>query len=358
MDIDQYVRALQLELGADIASRKKIYLDVRFWIYLREASLGASDPCKAELLVELTDGVRRGKLICPISHNTFIEVMKQSNKPERRLGTIALIDQLSLGVSVIDMEARAKTEIAHFINQSNGAQELYPLNRLVWTKLAYTFGCLHPHSDEISATAELQFQKICVDKMWCLSLGELNAILGIEPDDEELKDAAVQINQDIKDHMTDLVSFKQTYRDELVGALHAFEGLVFEVLDDMDHQAGRAALECGSSEWRARQRKCRVIFLDAFESHSAHKTMRAIYVHACLHAGLRWQKRMNFTDHHFYDFGHADAALSYCDAFFTEQALSNLINANHIRLDRLNGCQTTDSIVDATRITRALANQV
>jgi hypothetical protein len=356
MDIDQYVRTRQLELAADIASRKKIYLDVRFWIYLREAALGTSDSFKAELLAELTDGVRRGKLICPISSNTFIEVMKQSNSPERRVGTITLIDQLSSGVSVLDMETRVKTEIAHFIHQRIGTQELYPLNELVWTKAAYTLGYIHPHSDEIFGDAELQFQKFCVDKMWRLSLGELNSVYGMVPSDDGLKDAANQINQGIKDHAADLVSFEQTYKNELEGALHACECLVFDVLDDIERRVGRVPLKSGSPEWRERQRKCRVIFLEAFVRGSAHEIMRTVYVHACLHAGLRWQKRMKFTDHHVYDFDHAAAALSYCDAFFTEHALSNLINANHIRLDKLNGCQTTDSVADANRITHALAN--
>ena len=57
---------------------------------------------------------------------------------------------------------------------------------------------------------------------------------------------------------------------------------------------------------------------------------------------------------HFFDFEHATGALAYCDAFFTEGFLANLVNAKHINLSQLNGCQTTNSADEAVRIVRAL----
>jgi hypothetical protein len=40
MTIEQHSRARQIELGKSLAGRRKIYLDARFWIIMRDAALG------------------------------------------------------------------------------------------------------------------------------------------------------------------------------------------------------------------------------------------------------------------------------------------------------------------------------
>jgi len=65
---------------------------------------------------------------------------------------------------------------------------------------------------------------------------------------------------------------------------------------------------------------------------------------------LRWNRNTNFEDNHFYDFEHASAALTYCDAFFTEGFISNLANARHIALGGLNGCRVTANVGKAVDV--------
>ena len=61
MSIEQYSRARQIELGQSLANRKRIYLDARFWIILRDAALGSrNDPAAQKLLDYLRRGVASG----------------------------------------------------------------------------------------------------------------------------------------------------------------------------------------------------------------------------------------------------------------------------------------------------------
>lgn len=158
--LDRYVRSRQVDLAADIRGRKKIYLDIRFWIIARDAAAGASEEVeKGEMLSLLRRGVADGTLVCPISESTFIELMKQANTPTLRIATAVLIDELSLGVSLISSNMRIGTEIAHFIYTHSDRGNLYGMQDLVWTKLAYALGYMHPHMEMLDGETELRLQK-------------------------------------------------------------------------------------------------------------------------------------------------------------------------------------------------------
>lgn len=83
-EIEQYSKAKQVALGKYIAHRKKVYLDVRFWIIARDTMLeDFTDSNSRELLHYLRQGVANKTLICPISATTFFEVMKQPFNSKR-----------------------------------------------------------------------------------------------------------------------------------------------------------------------------------------------------------------------------------------------------------------------------------
>jgi hypothetical protein len=348
--IDKYARARQVVLAREISERKKVYLDTCFWIALRDAALRGARA--VELLNKLKTGVANGTLICPISQSTFIEVMKQSYTPERRIGTAALIDELSLGVSLIDSETRTATEIAHFIYQRLGQHDLYAMQELVWTKGGYTLGYLHPMLDDVDEDIQLQVQEAFLDEMWEQTFSGIAASIGADtaPLKDNLKESAEQINRDIHYHSSTLISYEQTYMDEVIGALDVCGDVAVDIMGEMALRAGHVPLKPETAEWNECRIMGRNILRVSFLKSLAQETVRTIHALASLHAGLRWQRRTNFTDHHYYDFDHAAAAVAYCDAFFTEGFLSNLINANHIRLDQLNGCETTDELERAISI--------
>lgn len=79
MQIERYARNRQITLGEEIRPLKKIYLDVRFWIYVRDAANGKDVPADhVELLALLRVGVASNRFVCPISETTFVEILKQT----------------------------------------------------------------------------------------------------------------------------------------------------------------------------------------------------------------------------------------------------------------------------------------
>src|SRR5688500_947044 len=78
------------ELAGVVLPRKRIYLDTRYWLFLRDADLGRPQkPIHVELLDLLRTGVQSGRLICPIGDSTFFEILKQADA-DTRLATARL----------------------------------------------------------------------------------------------------------------------------------------------------------------------------------------------------------------------------------------------------------------------------
>jgi hypothetical protein len=354
--LDHYVRSRQLELARTIQHRKKVYLDLRFWIYAREAAGDdGADPAKRKLLHLLRRGVAGGLIVCPISESTFLEVMKQANTTTRRIATARIIDELSLGVSFTTGRTRIATEIGHFFYTGAGHTNLYDMQELVWTKLAYAMGYLHPSAPDLGEEMELSTQKAVFDELWQATLTHMVTITGDawKPDDQERRQSAARIDADMKrpEHAT--VSYQQTYRDEIVGAADICQDLAADAMAGIAERAGAPPPEKDSEAWRETGRMCRNLIIAAFEQNAATKTMlRTMHIMASLHAGMRWEKTAKFTANHYYDFEHAAGALSYCDGFFTEGFLSNLVNAKHTDLVGLNPCVTTANLDEAVDILR------
>jgi len=354
--LDRYVRERQIELAHTIQSRKKIYLDLRFWIYARDAAANeAATPAHRKLLHLLRHGVERGQLVCPISESTFLEVMKQANTTTRRIATAQMIDELSLGVSFTTNQTRIATEICHFLYASPGQVELYCMQELVWTKLSYAMGYIHPSAPVLGEDMELSAQKFVFDEMWQLTLTEMVTTIGDgwKPDPEDFKQSAARLDEEMKrpEHAT--VSYEQTYRDEIVGSADVCQDLAADAMASIAERAGYPPPEKGSESWHESGRMCRNLIIAAFENHPPTKSnLRTMHILATLHAAMRWEGTAKFTANHYYDFEHAAGALAYCDAFFTEGFLSNLVNAKHTGLVHLNPCVTTANTNEAVEIVR------
>ena len=59
---------------------------------------------------------------------------------------------------------------------------------------------------------------------------------------------------------------------------------------------------------------------------------------------MRWDKQRKFKPNDYYDFEHAVAALSYCDAFLTEGPLHDLITRPQISLEAVNECRVFSDV--------------
>lgn len=355
--LDNYVRQKQIDLAHAIGGRTKVYLDLNFWIAVRDANLGTKPAgLDVELLELLRRGVSEGHLVCPISESVFIELMKQAPTPSRRLGTAEMIDELSLGVSLTTNRVRIGTEIARFFHAASGDSSLFDMQELIWTKLSYTLGYLHPVPSGLSWSDALPGQKACFDFIWEKTLCSMISFVCDDdaPHFTNLEEAASRLDADIKSHSKDLRSYNKVYRDEIAGAVDVTSDLAADAICMIAEGARVVPAERGSQSWEGCRTMARNLLIAAFDKPDTKLALRTLHCEASLHAGLRWNRNTTFETNHFYDFEHASAALAYCDAFFTEGFISHLANAKHVGLAALYGCKTTDNIAGAISILKSM----
>lgn len=327
VSLESYVRQKRVELGAKVASMQRVYLDLRFWIFFREVSLGQrNDGAIADLLAFLRSSVREGSLICPISESVFIELLKQSDDTTR-LATAQLIDELSLGVTLIPFDDRVRQELCNSFYEHAGATDLIPIDELVWTKLVYVLGEVHPSSTPFPADEELALQKAFCDHVWNITLAEMASQLGALPLEPDWDATARNLNAGNKTHRSTLRSYTHAFRIEFEGALSLFREEMTLLARAV---AQRGYLDFGKKLADLSQNKR----LEAFA-----RTVPTLHITAACHAGVRWDQQRKLDGNDLFDFHHAQAALAYCDVFLTEKPLSHMLGQRHLGLTEYR-CQT------------------
>ncbi|SFN64778.1 hypothetical protein SAMN05216330_101128 [Bradyrhizobium sp. Ghvi] len=319
ISIDRHVKARVVELGQTLAGKNSIYLDVRYWLFLRQAQLANDDSSpKGKLLLSLREAVKGGKVFCPISESVFLELLKQSD-PESRLRTAKLIDELSLGVSLLSQRERVATELAHFLFLGQKGADVYPLRHLVWTKLPYVLGFLHPTEIAIDAANLLAIQKAFFDKMWTINLVEMMEMFGPGPLplDPKLDAIAAKLNAGNVEHAVKIKSFQQALTDELSGVADFCADTAADIMGEIAVRQGYSAPSPNSDEWkRTRQMYANLVFHGLQAKPSLRQKLPTLYIEACLHAATRWDKTRRVAGNDIYDFNHASAAVAHCQAFF------------------------------------------
>jgi hypothetical protein len=350
------VRSRQLELAKSLERKKAVYLDIKFWIILRDVVTGLrSDPVETELLSLLREGVAEGRLFCPISDSTFAELLKKADVNSREV-TAGLIDELSLGITLIPYELRAGTELAHFLHSARTPNDVYPLDHLVWSKLSYVMGFLHPHGTPFDPATELSMQKMFFDYAWTLSMREMIHRIGDHalPDSVRFDTLAQRLNELNAQHTAELRSFVQTYETEVHGILDIFMDVTIDIVGQMVYEEHGKVPPLSPEQRKEEGRQLHNLLFAALKMEATKRVLPSLHIPASLHAAVRWNKQQRLKANDFLDFRHAVAALGYCDAFFTERSLRSLITTSHIALDQMYGCHVVASSGDAVACLRQL----
>ncbi len=359
MTIEAYVKAKQIALGQAIAPRRKIYLDLMYWIIVRDAALGLrQDGPALKLLHLLRRGVRRGTLVCPIADNIFLELMKQPYSEDRRLGTARLCDELSLGVSLMVSDRRLGTEIYVALHQFiERAGELHDMAELVWTKAALILGESHPSINVLSPNELLALQRRWIDHLWVTPLSRMIEILGDQPrriDPHLALSAETNTNRDL--HADEITNYERAYEIELRGAVSVCGTLAADALCAMAEKDGVARPAPDDAEkWKTLENVGRNTLFAAFKAGRAKHVVRTLHIETSLHAAMRMDKDRRFKPNDFYDFRHAAAALGYCNAFFTERPLHDLVRRKQLNLLKINNCLVVSDLEEAVEAVRILA---
>ncbi|MEA1053415.1 hypothetical protein U5801_26950 [Lamprobacter modestohalophilus] len=347
---DQYVHTQRIQLGREVCAKRKIYLDTKFWILLRDVLLRRNvQPELVELLSTLNHGVRAGTLLCPISATTFFEIYKQQDT-ETRQATVALVDQLSLGVTIADHFERARTELSYLLNSFSGSFDLHDLDHLVWNKVSFVLGVSHPTDTPFSEDEERAIQKAFFDHMWSLPMATMEDHLGgkrfLSMDYDGL---AEKLNAANAAHAHECRSFEQLYRNEFMGGIETSAPVVEPVMERWYAKVtGRQEYFDPSLATQAENTMLSILS-EAIKKNDFRSTLRTAHIGALCHASLRWDKKRKLDGNWLHDFHHAEAAVGYCDLFLTEKPLAVLLKQKHLKLDEVFSCEVISSPPDAVR---------
>ena len=352
-----YLQRLIVEVGKSVSMRRKIYLDSRYWIFLRQAALGQPRrPQHSELLSLLRTAVQSGIALCPISDVAFLELMKHGDQ-ETKLKTAILIDELSLGVALLTEEMRVGTELAQTLTGEAAGLEVHPLDHLVWVRACYVLGFDYPGVPGWSAAANLAAHKVAIDTSWHMSLEDLvsSAEDSHRPPDP-FEETATELNTNARAHAHEIRSFEQAFITEIGGALSVFKGGIAHILEQIYEKKTGTPVTLTIAERAAFEQRVFSMSVNMFRADRKKMAQKipSLYVNAMCHAAARWDRQRNLDGHDLLDFHHAGAALGYCEAFFTENPLRVFLTSNHVALDQEYGCRVISEESDAIEYARGL----
>jgi hypothetical protein len=356
VSLERHVKSRVVKLGRVLENRAAIYLDTKFWIVLRDCAAGRNDdPAARELLQRLRKLVQDGRAFCLIGESTFCEFLKQDNA-NSRIESARIVDELGLGVALLDHRTRLGTEISHFVHSADGRGDLHPLHHLIWSKVAYVLGFTHPSQTGFDAETELAIEKAFFDEMWDMQLAEMMRMLGAHSPPGGLDFSVSSLNGGVKQNADQIKSFAQAYAAELGGAAEVGADMAMDVTGDIFRKkTGGEPPEAKSMQWQTFWNQwANLLFAALKKRPQVRQQLRTLHIQAALHAAFRWDKARRFTSNDLYDFEHASAALAYCRAFFTDHALRSTIVARNVALDELFQCRVASKILDAIEVLKAV----
>lgn len=357
VSLAEHVHRRHVQLTQSLNDRQAIYLDTKFWLILRDTVLGTRVTEESQtLLALLRQKVACGKGFCPISEATFMELLKQRD-PRTILATSKLIDELSLGMSLIPFEERAAMELRCFIHRFHPEPIPAPPPHTPWTRLSFVLGVMHPTNTPFDQATELVLQKSFFDHMWDQSLAEMIEVLGASRPSRSLSfdSLADRLNLGNARHISDLRSYKHTYELEASGAADVFAETAAGIVHTFNERAtGRSQPKAGE-QWGEQVRIWRNVVAKTLMHATERRSLPTLHVNTCMHASLRWQKLEKFEANDFPDFHHATAALVYCQMFLTERGLKARVTTKNVSLDEIYACAVAASVPEAIDLLQSAA---
>lgn len=344
----QYVRDQQRRLANDLRDKVPVYLDSRFWIDLRRASAGSTNTRATSLLPVLRKAVHAGKAFCPISTSTFSELLRHGNQ-EVRVDTARLVDELSLGVSLVSMDELFDAEIAWLVDRP-GDHKPDPEVVPIWTRLSYALGTMIPHNPLLNEKVMLALQVATFDTLWRMDLTTVAKTMVESFPPTDFDQAAVRVTRDSRAQAHEATDYETTYASEAVGVTD-FCAPIFLAHMQRRAQATRAPIPTESVE---NLRHCRNILANLLVQETGRQTLRSAHIRAALHAIIRHNRERRFRGNDLFDIEHAVAGVGYCRAFLTESSLRTALTQAPLSLDKFYDCFVTNDIGAAIAFIEAL----
>ncbi len=356
-EVARYARRKRIEYAQLLLPKTKIYLDTKYWLSFCDVRLGrSSSTSMRDLLVKVEGLVKSEKAFCPLNADLYFEVFKQED-PVTLRESVQLLDDLSDGACLLPMTERIQLEVAHFLESAlRGRSAVNELRELVWTRPAYIIGFATPDCYNLPRDLNVEVQKRFVDHLWGIGLMDMLTTIGVDRAaacPSSFKDISDQLNQGKFDNIDVHKSFKSVFLSEVEGIVDVYSAEFGDYLRYMcERYTGTRMSEEGKTDKRPGLLVANMI-REAFRLNRVSAEFPTIRIGAGLHAALRWDGKRRYKANDLFDFRHAEAALPYCDYFFTEHSLRNLVQDGNLQFEKLFACK---AFSDPSEALQAIGN--
>ncbi len=348
----QYREEKQKQIARKIINYKKIYLDLNYWIRIRDAHVKRTkDPKITDLYNILLSLVSNKVAICPVSPIVFDEVMKQSGNPEFH-ETIKIIELLSDNIVTITEEEVVYLQFKSIFKSSLNQGQIEKFDNLIWTKAIDAFGHLIPPTHLVAKNDldDINLYKRYLDVSWNKSLSELfdlSSIGDTKPKfDYKRKDMISNLNTNNANHSNEFNSFEELMVTEREGTLDAHKFTAWRAFEEAIYELDKDYSE---------KRKIR-FFKKLMEKsiENGDQVPAIIEIPAGVHSVIRndkWEYK-DFND--IFDYHHSYVAVPFFDYFFTERKLSNLLNHRKLKFSKKYNCLIEHNISNVLQILKSI----
>lgn len=334
--MEAHSHKFRVEIGNVVMKKYRIYLDTKYWVYMRDASTEKATITQTEIYRRLKNLVQKEVAICPLSPHIFYELMNIGDE-EKRLKMARVMDELSQQVCFISPLNITGQELLSFMRNSQASAEgKSPFNpiKYVFTKAAFVGGEVYP---AVKGIPDEQMNNIRIkffDHLSKITLVEMLKTAGGDFPLWDRKNLIAKLNQG-KDDNQDWNSFHEVFMHEIAGILDV-------VKDDLEQiwiylfrndVGGHVTLE----EVRKSESAGLLanMIYNAFDQKKINKELPCFHINASLHTFIRYNKNQRYKENDLIDFSHAAWALPYCDTFFTEKPLHDWMCNNLLKLDKI-----------------------
>jgi len=336
--MENYTQQFKIEIGDMVLKKYRIYIDTKYWIYLRDAFLGKESLIKIEIYKKLRDLVKNEVVICPLSPHIFLELMNIGDK-EKRLSMAQVMDELSQQVcfiSPLDIAGQELLSFVRYFQAKDKGDPIFNPVKYVFTKVPFVLGefslTLDGISDEQLNDMRVQF----FDHLSKFTLVEMLKTIKDNFPQRKSENLIAQLNKG-KDDNQDWKSFHEVFMQEIIGLLEVVKDDIAKLwiyLYANDKGCSITSEEIYESE---SVKLLSSLIYQAFDQKKINRELPFFHINASLYAFIRYNKGQRFKENDLIDFSHTAWALPYCDAFFTEKRLHDWICNNMLEMDKIYG---------------------
>ncbi|MEY2584054.1 MAG: hypothetical protein QOD80_80 [Verrucomicrobiota bacterium] len=342
---DTYRRRRFDELNAWVRERKTVYLDMKYWIWLRDPDLSPFPAETKALRAALSHGVKTGRLFCPVSYPACVALMR-IHPLSLRLRQAELMDDLCLGVAIRNGFDMAEIEFCEFFGRNLPALQAIPYRvESVWCRVGQMVVEKYLYHDELPPDMMERGRKVMLDVMWERKMTDYAILEGLP---EHPRNTAFHVNLARQTNPRGRQSFEELFAAELHGALDVLAPRIEEQMISLARIFGIRP----TAEERAAAGAYRHVLINLFREVVTRgldaKAIPSLRVRSALHASIRMDDRRPFRQNDLEDIAHSSVAVSYSDVFLTERSFAELLNRGSVQaVITPSKCRVVSNVSDA-----------